>query len=485
MAVDRDRAVLVAEQDGHAHLGGVGADEDPRGVDEAGAEAQPPRGVVVAAGQDDLGPGPGQPHQRLVGEPDGVDVGQGTVVDVAGDHHEVDPLGLHDVEQVVDVRRLVREHPLAVERPAQVPVGGVEDAHRETVGGAADSPSHPRRGTVTGWAWQAGGMDPIVVVGAGISGVACARRLAAAGLPVQVVDRGRRLGGRMASRRLEGRPVDLGASYLTVSDDRFGAVVEAWEAAGLARRWTDSFAVIEDGRVTEVKAGPLRWGTPGGIRSLVEDLAGGLDVRTGEVELVGPSASGRVLVDGRPCSAVVLAMPDAQARRAARSRPRGGGRGRCRPTSSRCWPSRPASRSAAGRGCRRPCRARRSRGRSSTATSTWPGSPTTAAGGATTRRCWSPTRPRRTPRRTSPIPSAAAQPLVAALRRVLGIAAEPTTTHLQRWSLARPVTTRTEPFLLSESLVGACGDGWATPAKVEGAYLSGLALGEELVARLG
>ncbi len=59
---------------------------------------------------------------------------------------------------------------------------------------------------------------PVTIVGAGISGVACARVLTAAGIPVELVDRGRRAGGRMASRRHEGRPADIGASYFTVSD---------------------------------------------------------------------------------------------------------------------------------------------------------------------------------------------------------------------------------------------------------------------------
>jgi len=42
--------------------------------------------------------------------------------------------------------------------------------------------------------------DPVVVVGAGIAGLACARALTAAGYPVRVLDRGRRPGGRMSSR---------------------------------------------------------------------------------------------------------------------------------------------------------------------------------------------------------------------------------------------------------------------------------------------
>ena len=123
--------------------GGVGADEDPGGVDEPGAEAEPLGGVVVAAGDDDLRPRRGQPRERLVGQPDRVDLGQRPVVDVAGDHDEVDPLRLDHLEQVVDVRRLVAEHPLTVERPPEVPVGGVEDAHGTNLGRGADTRCGP------------------------------------------------------------------------------------------------------------------------------------------------------------------------------------------------------------------------------------------------------------------------------------------------------------------------------------------------------
>ena len=66
------------------------------------------------------------------------------------------------------------------------------------------------------------------VIGAGISGLACARALTEAGVPVRVLDRGNRAGGRMASRTLHGRQVDLGASYLTASSGSpFAAVAKA------------------------------------------------------------------------------------------------------------------------------------------------------------------------------------------------------------------------------------------------------------------
>jgi renalase len=103
----------------------------------------------------------------------------------------------------------------------------------------------------------------VVVVGAGISGIACARRLHDAGVTVRVVERSHRLGGRMAVRteHLDGRPhaVDIGASYFTVQDPHFTQVVSAWERLGLARPWTDTFFLATpDGRIAEGPAQPRR-----------------------------------------------------------------------------------------------------------------------------------------------------------------------------------------------------------------------------------
>ena len=69
----------------------------------------------------------------------------------------------------------------------------------------------------------------VVVVGAGIAGIACARELAVAGVEVRVLERARVVGGRMASRHLHGRPVDLGAAYFTASDPTFTALAEGWQ----------------------------------------------------------------------------------------------------------------------------------------------------------------------------------------------------------------------------------------------------------------
>jgi hypothetical protein len=89
-----------------------------------------------------------------------------------------------------------------------------------------------------------------------------------------------------------------------------------WSTAGLerglARRWTDGFHVADRSGLGEVKPGPLRYGAPRGLRSLVLDLLDGLDVTGGvAVGAVGPGPT----VDGEAYDAVVLAMPDPQAER--------------------------------------------------------------------------------------------------------------------------------------------------------------------------
>ena len=54
----------------------------------------------------------------------------------------------------------------------------------------------------------------VAILGAGMAGAAAARRLAEAGLDVRVFDKGRGIGGRMATRRTEaGARFDHGAQF--------------------------------------------------------------------------------------------------------------------------------------------------------------------------------------------------------------------------------------------------------------------------------
>jgi renalase len=145
----------------------------------------------------------------------------------------------------------------------------------------------------------------VIVVGAGIAGLACARELLDAGVPVRVLERGRVVGGRLASQKFDGRYVDIGAAYITADNPAFAGRLASWRIAGLAKPWTDTFLAY-DGAGPTATTGPMRWAAPGGLRSLAEDLARELDL-TLECEVTSlPEAA-----------AVVLAMPGPQALRIA------------------------------------------------------------------------------------------------------------------------------------------------------------------------
>jgi monoamine oxidase len=69
-----------------------------------------------------------------------------------------------------------------------------------------------------------GGVD-VIVVGAGLSGLACARRLVAAGKTVRVLEARNRVGGRLLTGDLAGAPIDLGGQWLSAGQDRVIALV--------------------------------------------------------------------------------------------------------------------------------------------------------------------------------------------------------------------------------------------------------------------
>lgn len=125
------------------------------------------------------------------------------------------------------------------------------------------------------------GQEPgsCVVVGAGISGLLAARELQGAGWRVTVLDKGQGVGGRMATRRVEGGTFDHGAQFFTVRDKRFRKLVEGWTEAGAAEEWTRGFADAEGRRNED---GHPRYRGSEGMTSIPKYLARDLDVETGE-----------------------------------------------------------------------------------------------------------------------------------------------------------------------------------------------------------
>ena len=76
-----------------------------------------------------------------------------------------------------------------------------------------------------------------LIVGAGVAGLAAGRSLAAAGHSVCVLDKSRGIGGRLATRRIEGERFDHGAQFFTAREPKFQNVVDQWVQSGVARPW--------------------------------------------------------------------------------------------------------------------------------------------------------------------------------------------------------------------------------------------------------
>jgi len=148
----------------------------------------------------------------------------------------------------------------------------------------------------------------VAIIGAGMSGLACATRLGQAGLAVQLFDKGRGPGGRMSTRRLETAigqaSFDHGAQYFTARGAGFSAQVAQWVQQGVAASWPaagDGAYVGVPGMNAPIKAmaagQSVAWQFR--IEALLADEAAW--------RLVGPAGPTRAF------SAVVVALPAEQA----------------------------------------------------------------------------------------------------------------------------------------------------------------------------
>lgn len=82
--------------------------------------------------------------------------------------------------------------------------------------------------------------ERIAVIGAGLAGAACARRLHDAGCEVVVFEQGAEVGGRLATARLDGEAqlcFDQGAQYFTARAPEFLAQVAHWQQVGRVGMW--------------------------------------------------------------------------------------------------------------------------------------------------------------------------------------------------------------------------------------------------------
>ncbi|MBE0697240.1 MAG: FAD-dependent oxidoreductase [Anaerolineaceae bacterium] len=110
----------------------------------------------------------------------------------------------------------------------------------------------------------------ILVVGAGMAGLTAASDLQQAGHPVLVIDKGRGVGGRLASRRIGLATFDHGAQFMTARDARFAAAVKHWLNLGVLAEWYRGTA--------EAPGGHPRWRGNPAMTAVAKTLASDLNL---------------------------------------------------------------------------------------------------------------------------------------------------------------------------------------------------------------
>lgn len=122
------------------------------------------------------------------------------------------------------------------------------------------------------------GSCSVLVVGAGVAGSMAARRVAAAGHPVTLLDKGRGPGGRLSTRRRGAAAHDHGCQVMRIGGGSSGELVREAVAAGALVRWGPRVR-RPDGSVG-LPSGPW-WTGAGGMNDFVRWLHRGLTLRFG------------------------------------------------------------------------------------------------------------------------------------------------------------------------------------------------------------
>ncbi len=142
-------------------------------------------------------------------------------------------------------------------------------------------------------------MVDTVIIGAGLAGLTAATRLQAAGQTVRIIDKGRGVGGRLATRRIGAATLDHGAQFFTVRGDDFRTTIDEAIAAGVVDVWCYGFGDDD---------GYPRFYCPNGMTAFAKWLAEPLDIAlsTKATSIAAVDGWRVTLEDGTHCEAPSL-----------------------------------------------------------------------------------------------------------------------------------------------------------------------------------
>lgn len=111
----------------------------------------------------------------------------------------------------------------------------------------------------------------ILILGAGMAGLSAATELQRAGRRVLVLDKGRSVGGRVATRRIDQAVFDHGAQFMTARSARFQSMLDDMHRQSVVVEWCRGFTDQPDGHP--------RWRGSQGMTAVPKFLAQNVDVR--------------------------------------------------------------------------------------------------------------------------------------------------------------------------------------------------------------
>ncbi len=139
----------------------------------------------------------------------------------------------------------------------------------------------------------------IGIIGAGLSGIVAARELTRHGHTVELIEKSRSVGGRLATRRIRDGKADHGAVYFTVRGEELKQEVADWQTKGWVNVWyADPYP---------------RYVAVDGMNALAKRLSDGLTVHLNEraeaVTMMDEAVIVRTDVTTRPYDRLLITSP--------------------------------------------------------------------------------------------------------------------------------------------------------------------------------
>ncbi|MBE9013409.1 FAD-dependent oxidoreductase [Pseudanabaenaceae cyanobacterium LEGE 13415] len=157
----------------------------------------------------------------------------------------------------------------------------------------------------------------IAIVGAGMAGLSCAQMLHQAGYKVVLIDKSRGLGGRIATRRLQGTHADHGVCYLKPKSSKFQSLLNQLVDRKILRVWTETIHELKEGKIQPSQKQAACYAAMNGISAIAKFLSIGLTLRLNHrVERIEEQNGWKLYCESGEvisANAVIVAIPAPQA----------------------------------------------------------------------------------------------------------------------------------------------------------------------------